>query len=172
MNKEFKIQFLENDLVQLVPLKEADFVSLFQVASDPLLWDQHPQKDRCEEAVFSLFFEEAIGNKMAFKIIDKKSGMVIGSSRYYNCDLLQKSIAIGYTFIARAYWGTNYNASIKSLMIQYAFTYFDEIYFHVDHQNFRSQKAVEKLGAIKIGTKPRSLANQAPGTNFEYLLKK
>ncbi|MFY8021229.1 MAG: GNAT family N-acetyltransferase, partial [Bacteroidia bacterium] len=134
---DFKLSVLENDLVQLFPLVESDFDALYQVASDPMIWEQHPQKNRYEESVFRLFFDEAITHQLAYKIIDKNSGELIGSSRYYNCDFSQKSIAIGYTFIARKFWGTPYNASIKSLMIQFAFTNFDLIYFHVDQNNFR-----------------------------------
>ncbi len=169
---DFKISILENDLVKLIPLVESDFDSLYKVASDPLLWEQHPQKNRCEEPIFRIFFNEAIANKMAFKFIDKKSRNIIGSSRFYDCDPSNHSIAIGYTFLSRTYWGTQYNASIKALMIQFAFEYFDKIIFHVDHQNFRSQKAVEKLGAIKIGEKKREFPNENPSINFEYCLFK
>lgn len=169
---DFTIPILENDLVSLVPLMDSDFDSLFKVASDQLLWEQHPQKNRCEEPIFRLFFNEAIANQMAYKFIDKKSFKVIGTSRFYDCDYGNTSVAIGYTFIARAYWGTEFNASIKALMIQHAFEFFDKVIFHVDHQNFRSQKAVEKLGAIKIGEKKREFPNESPSINFEYCLSK
>jgi RimJ/RimL family protein N-acetyltransferase len=169
---DFNIPILENDLVKLIPLKESDFESLFEIASDPLLWEQHPQKNRCEEPIFRLFFNDAIANKMAYKFIDKKLNKVTGTSKYYDCDFENKSIAIGYTFISRVYWGTAFNASIKSLMIQHAFEFFDKVIFHVDHQNFRSQKAVEKLGAIKIGEKKREFPNEPISINFEYCLAK
>ncbi|MFY8109512.1 MAG: GNAT family N-acetyltransferase [Bacteroidia bacterium] len=169
---DFTIPILENDLVSLLPLVDSDFESLYTIASDPLLWEQHPQKNRCEEPIFRLFFNEAIANQMAYKFIDKKSLNVIGTSRFYDCDYNNKSIAIGYTFIARTFWGTKYNSSIKALMIQHAFKFFEKVIFHVDHQNFRSQKAVEKLGAIKIGEKKREFPNETPSINFEYCLSK
>ncbi len=169
---DFTIPILENDLVSLIPLVDSDFDSLYTIASDPLLWEQHPQKNRCEEPVFRLFFNEAIANQKAYKFLDKSSRSIIGSSRYYDCDYENRSVAIGYTFISRAHWGTSYNASIKALMIQHAFTYFDKIIFHVDYQNYRSQKAVEKLGAIKIGEKKREFPNENPSINFEYCLYK
>ncbi len=102
---DFTIPILENDLVRLVPLVDSDFESLYKVASDPLLWEQHPQKNRCEEPIFRLFFDEAILNAKAYKFIDKNTGNVIGTSRYYDCDFENKSIAIGYTFLSRSFWG-------------------------------------------------------------------
>ena len=63
---------LENDFVQLIPLEESDFESLYSVASDPEIWEQHPNKDRYKREIFQNFFQGAIESKGAFKIIDKK----------------------------------------------------------------------------------------------------
>ncbi len=56
-------------------------------------------------------------------------------------------MAIGYTFIGRAYWGGDINGRVKSLMLNHAFESVDKVWFHVDPSNIRSQKAVMKLGA-------------------------
>jgi len=143
---------LANELVQIVPLKESDFDELFAVASDELLWEQHPEKDRYKKDVFQDFFNAAIQSKSAFKVIDVKTGDTIGSSRYYDFNEVKKSIAIGYTFISRKYWATPYNRALKDLMINYAFQFVEKIIFHVGDTNFRSQKAVEKLGALHTET--------------------
>jgi len=143
---------LANELIQIIPLKEADFDELFAVASDELLWEQHPEKDRYKKEVFQSFFHHAIESNSAFKVIDLKTGDTIGSTRYYDFNEIQKSVAIGYTFISRKYWGTPYNRALKDLMINFAFQFVENIIFHVGDTNFRSQKAVEKLGALHTET--------------------
>lgn len=141
---------LQNNLLMLRPLEEGDFESLYNVASDPLIWEQHPDKNRCQRDVFTLFFNEAIKSKGAFAVIDKKTSEVIGSTRYYSVRETSNAIEIGWTFLARQYWGGYYNTSMKKLMMDYAFNFVDNIVFHIHEHNFRSQKAVEKLGAERI----------------------
>lgn len=160
---------LSNELITLKPLQEDDFNALFEVASDKLLWEQHPNNDRYKEEKFKVFFDNAIQSKGAFAIIDNLTHKIIGSSRFYEFNKSESSIIIGYTFISRDYWGTNYNNSLKKLMIDYAFQFVNRIHFHVGDTNYRSQKAVEKLGAIKIGELPD---DTSPKTNWLYELKK
>src|SRR5688572_15548664 len=147
---------LKNDLVVLKPLQEEDFENLFTVASDPLIWEQHPNKDRYKREVFEIFFKEALQSRGAFLFLDAQSNEVIGSSRYYKFDAEKNSIAIGYTFLARKYWGKGHNPAIKSLMLGHAFRFVDRIIFHVGQYNRRSQIAVERLGAIQTGLCDRS----------------
>jgi RimJ/RimL family protein N-acetyltransferase len=142
---------LENNILKLVPLQKSDFEALFEVASDPLIWEQHPTKDRYKREVFQLFFDGAIKSKTAFLIIDKITGKLIGSTRYYDYKPEQSSIAVGYTFLNRAYWGSTYNKASKKLLLDYAFKYADKVYFHIGANNVRSQKAILNIGATKIG---------------------
>ncbi len=144
---------MESEWVELRPLDGGDFEKLFAVASDPLIWEQHPHKDRYRREVFEAFFQGAMESKGAFLVSDRKSGQVIGSSRYYEYDPHAKSVAVGYTFLARACWGTTYNRSMKKLMLDHAFGFVEDVYFHVGQNNIRSQKAMEKLGAEKVGVK-------------------
>lgn len=160
---------LANELIQIVPLIESDFDELFAIASDELLWEQHPEKDRYKKEVFQNFFHLAIESKSAFKVIDVKTGDTIGSSRYYDINDIPKSVAIGYTFISRKYWGTPYNRALKDLMINYAFQFVENIIFHVGDKNFRSQKAVEKLGALHTET---ILVSENGRTHLTYTLIK
>jgi len=147
---------LEDELVSLIPLQESDFEKLYEVASDPLIWEQHPSWDRYKKEVFQDFFKGAMDSKGGYLILEKETGEIIGSSRYYEYDAAEKSIAIGYTFIARKFWGGKYNSAIKKLMIDHAFTFADQVIFHVGMNNIRSQKAVLKLGAVKTGVKDNS----------------
>ena len=114
---------LENDLITIVPLQASDFEKLYAVASDPLVWEQHPNKDRYQRAIFENFFEGAMASKGAFLVLDNTTGEVIGSSRYYDLDLDNKSVFIGYTFLSRAYWGGQYNRALKKLMLDHAFNF-------------------------------------------------
>jgi hypothetical protein len=107
--------------------------------------------------VFQKYFDSAIASKAAFLIIDTATKDVIGSSRYYELDEINKQIAIGYTFIARKYWGTNYNYQLKKLMIDYAFEFVDTVLFHIGKNNIRSQKAIQKIGASYLSEKDNSL---------------
>jgi RimJ/RimL family protein N-acetyltransferase len=136
--------------VTLRPLVLTDFEDLFRIASDELLWEQHPAKERSQHSGFEVFFDKALQSAGALSIIDNQHQQIIGTSRYYEWKE-NESVAIGYTFIARQYWGTPYNRIVKNLMIQHAFTFVPNIFFYVDSENFRSQKAVEKLGAVLLG---------------------
>jgi hypothetical protein len=74
---------LKGELIELRPLAPDDWDDLFTVASDPLLWEQHPESDRYKEGVFKVFFREAMECGGAFVIIDTKSEQIIGSTRFY-----------------------------------------------------------------------------------------
>jgi len=137
---------LENDLVVLRPLEFKDFEALYQAAKDPKIWELHQNPYRWELHAFKDFFQGAMDSKSAFVIIDKATDSIIGSSRFKIPGSSMDAIEIGWTFLSRNYWGGLYNSSFKSLMITYAFEHFKHILFHVDHHNYRSQRAVNKLG--------------------------
>lgn len=141
---------LENENVKLVPLNPNDFEELFSVASDPKIWEQHPNKDRYQREVFEKFFQGAMESKGAFKILDKNTGEIAGSTRFYDYNQDDNSIFIGYTFYATKFWGSKLNPQVKKLMLDYIFQFVDKVNFHVGKDNIRSQKAMEKLGAKKV----------------------
>lgn len=141
---------LEDDLILIRPIIADDFDGLYAIAADPLLWEQHPVKDRYKIEVFRPLFEEALASKGGLTIIDKMNNRIIGSSRYYRWNQSERSLEIGWTFIARDCWGGVYNSAVKRLMIHHAFTFAEAIYFLVGANNFRSQKAVLKLGAKQV----------------------
>lgn len=141
---------LQNDIIRIEPLQSSDFERLYAVASDPLIWEQHPSPDRYKREVFETFFKAAIESNGAFLVFDKSDNEVIGSSRYYEYFPEQQSVAIGYTFLCRECWGTTYNRALKTLMLDHAFRFVDNVIFHIGVNNIRSQKAIEKLGAQKM----------------------
>src|SRR5580704_10863614 len=145
---------LKGQLLELRPLGAGDFNQLYAVAADPLIWEQHPNPDRCKEDVFQVFFREALESGGAFIAIDSKDGRVIGSSRYHGYDPEKSEVEIGWTFLARSHWGGVYNGEMKQLMLRHAFRFVDNAIFVIGPRNLRSQKAVEKIGGVRAGTRP------------------
>jgi N-acetyltransferase len=147
----FQLQpHLVGDLLEVRPLRPEDWEALFAVASDPLIWEQHPAHDRYKEEVFKDFFREALESGGAFVVIDRKTQKIIGSSRYFGFDPGKQEIEIGWTFLARSHWGGKYNGELKRLMLDHAFRFVENVVFVIGPSNFRSQKAVEKIGGVMI----------------------
>jgi RimJ/RimL family protein N-acetyltransferase len=163
---------LENEFVRLLPLQVSDFEELYEVASDSLIWEQHPNKDRYKREVFQNFFDGALLSGGAFKIIDLITGNCIGSTRFYDLDIENKSILIGYTFYDRNYWGSTYNPKVKKLMLDYSFQHLEKVFFHIGAQNIRSQKAIERLGATKVREINIAYHGEPEKLNFEYVIQK
>lgn len=170
---EFELRSnIENEQVLIEPLKERDFETLYAIASDPLLWEQHPNPDRYKREVFAVFFEGAMKSGSAFMVYNKDSGEAIGSSRYYDWDAQTKSIAIGYTFISRSLWGRGFNQSLKSLMLNYAFRFANRVVFHIGANNIRSQIAIKRTGAKKIDEIEIEYYGEPSKLNFVYCIAK
>lgn len=163
---------LQNDIIKLVPLKDTDFEVLYEVASDPLIWEQHPNKNRWKREVFENFFKGAIESKGAFLIYDAQTNNVIGSTRFYDWDTKKSVVTIGYTFYARSHWGGKYNPAAKQLMMQHAFKYVSSVIFHIGANNIRSQKAIERLGAKKIAEEEINYFGEDCNLNFIYEIKR
>ena len=172
MNFELQPASLKNEYVELTPLKKEDFERLYQIAKDPLLWEQHPNKDRYQKKVFETYFKGAMESGGAFLISDAKTNEPIGSSRFYEYDNEKRSVAIGYTFLARDHWGTTYNRAVKSLMLGHAFRFVDHVIFHIGAVNIRSQKAIEKLGAQKTGEVEMEYYGEQQKLNYIYQVDK
>lgn len=145
---------LKGELLELRPLRAEDFHDLYAVAADPLIWEQHPNKDRHKEEAFKVFFREALESGGALIAINSKTGQVIGSSRFHECDQEKSRVEIGWTFLARSHWGGYYNGEMKQLMLRHAFSFVNSVIFLVGPQNVRSQRAMEKIGGVRVGSRP------------------
>ena len=163
---------LVSEFVELVPLKQVDFEELYAVASDPLIWEQHPNPDRYKKEVFEVYFKGAIESGGAFLILDASTNQILGCTRFYDFNDNEKSILIGYTFFARSCWGKGINHTVKHLMLDYAFRFVDKVIFHVGAMNKRSQIAMERLGAIKTGEVEVAYFGEATKLNFIYTINK
>ena len=144
---------LEGELVRVRPLRTDDFDALYAVGSDPMIWEQHPDWDRYKIEVFREFFRKAIEDGGALTVIDAATGETIGSSRYHGYDPARSEVEIGWTFLARKYWGGQYNGELKRLMLDHAFRFVDQVVFIIGETNWRSRRAVEKIGGVLLGSR-------------------
>jgi len=163
---------LKGELIELRPLTSKDWDDLFAVASDPLIWEQHPDSDRYKEDVFKVFFREAMESGGAFVTIDKKTHQIIGSTRFYGYDPEKSEIEIGWTFLARNYWGGRYNRELKQLMLAPAFKFVENVVLLVGQTNVRSQKATEKIGGIRNGIVKKADLSGRFSRSVRYVIKK
>lgn len=169
----FQLQpVLQNEWVQMRPLKEDDFDELYKVAGDPLIWEQHPSKTRYQREVFQNYFKGAIESGGAFAVYNNKTRELIGSTRFYDYNEAESFVLIGYTFIARNCWGGNYNRSMKALMLNHAFKFVNKVIFHVGENNTRSRRAMEKIGGVLVGKEDKAYYGEAVNVNCVYEIQK
>ena len=152
---------LRGEILELRPLRADDFQALYGVASDPLIWEQHPNSGRYREDVFREFFREAIESGGALVAVDLKDGRVVGQSRFHGHDAAKSEVEIGWTFLARSHWGGRYNGEMKRLMLEHAFKFVDNVVFLVGPQNMRSRRAMEKIGGVLVGSRPNGAGRES-----------
>jgi RimJ/RimL family protein N-acetyltransferase len=145
---------LKGELVELRPLRAEDYDALYAVAADPLVWEQHPVRNRHEEAPFQAFLDEALASGGGLIAIDVNSQRIVGSSRFHGYDRERSEVEIGCTFLARSHWGGSYNGEMKRLMLRHAFRFVSCVIFLVGLENIRSQRGVERIGGVRVGTRP------------------
>jgi hypothetical protein len=114
-------------------MRADDHDALFAVAKDPLIWEQHPARDRYKPEVFRPVFDQGLASGSALVVRDATTLEVIGSTRFYVYRPEDPSVAIGYTFIAR-------------LLLQHAFCFVDRVWFHIGVSNRRSREAIMRVG--------------------------
>lgn len=157
LTPSFELQpTLRGTLVRLEPLRGDDFERLYGIAADPLIWEQHPERDRWKREVFQRFFDGAVRSGGAFLVFDAVTGEVIGSTRYCGLDAARSEVEIGWTFLARSHWGGRHNGEMKRLMLDHAFRFVERVVFVIGPDNVRSRRAVERIGGRPIA--PRANA--------------
>jgi RimJ/RimL family protein N-acetyltransferase len=143
---------LETPNLFLRATQSEDLKPLFAIGSDPEVWSLHSETDRYTEEKFSAYFESGLRNELgAYTLIYKSTGEVVGFTRYYDYDSVAATVKIGYTFLSKVLWGKGINQELKKVMIDHAFEGgCNQVIFEVFERNFRSQRAVLKLGALEI----------------------
>jgi RimJ/RimL family protein N-acetyltransferase len=163
---------LQNSLVTAEPLKESDFEHLYNAASDPLIWEQHPNKNRYQREIFENYFKGAMESGGAFLVKDAQTNEVIGSSRYSDYDAETNTVSIGYTFFVRNRWGRGHNYALKQLMLDHIFQFVDNVTFYIGAVNKRSQISIERFGAVKTGEEEMEYYGETSKLNYIYTITK
>ena len=137
---------LEGERLLLRPLRADDWDALFAVASDPLIWEQHPIPDRWLEDVFRGYFDDAMAQGGALVATLRVDHQIVGCSQFRRTPFDPDAIEIGWTFLARQYWGGTANREMKRLMLQHAFESLPRVLFRIGETNVRSRMAMERIG--------------------------
>lgn len=147
MNADMPLQpELIGERLTLRPLAPTDWDDLYGLAKDPLVWEQHPARDRWQEGIFRPYFEANLASA-ATLVAELADGQVIGWSRYCRDYVEPDEIEIGWTMLGRPWWGGSFNGEMKALMLKHAFRHVDRAIFRIGLDNWRSRKAAEKIGA-------------------------
>ncbi len=163
---------LQNNLIKAEPLQQMHFDVLYEAASDPKIWEQHPNKNRWQLEAFENYFSGAIKSGGAFLVRDATTNEVIGSSRYSDYDEETNTVSIGYTFFKRSYWGRGFNHALKQLMLDYIFQYVNNVRFYIGAVNKRSQISIERLGAVKTGEEETAYYGEPIKLDYVYTITK
>lgn len=148
---------LENEVVLLKPLEKQDVAGILTAGSYPEIWTYLSTNIKSEKDVHN-FVDKAMQGKtlnkeFPFVIVDKKSGEIIGSTRFMDIDVQHQRLEIGFTWLTPAYWRTTVNTNCKYLLLSYCFEVLglQRVQIKTDHANIRSQKAIERIGAVNEG---------------------
>ena len=148
---------LADDRVRLEPLGLQHVEGLKRAAADGELWrirvTSVPDPDDTRGYVERALQGFAEGHRLAFAVLDARTGDVIGSSSYHDIVPAVERLEIGYTWYARSRQRTHVNASAKLLLMAHAFETLGAklVGWRTDNFNFASQRAIERLGARKDG---------------------
>jgi len=149
---------LEGDTIRLIPLEMNHNEILFEALKNPAIWEYTWRKVESVEDINQIInialHNKKEGTQIPFLIKEKATGMVIGSTRIGDIDIINQNLEIGWTWISPKFWRTKVNTECKFLLLQHCFEKLNviRVQFSVSGQNLRSQKAVERIGAVKEGT--------------------
>ena len=144
--------------VVLAPLEQAHAQGLADASADGEIWQLHyttapePSLDAASAYIQAARDGHAAGTSLPFAVLGD-AGKVLGSTRYYDIDATVPTCAIGYTWYAASVQRSHVNSTCKLLLLRHAFETLGmrTVYFHTNHQNLRSQAAIERLGAKRDG---------------------
>ncbi|MGD6780973.1 GNAT family N-acetyltransferase [Sutcliffiella horikoshii] len=148
---------IENEVVQLIPMEWEHVEGIYEAAQDNRIWEHMTvnltEKSHVLEYVKDAVQKRRIGTDEAFVIINKQTGKIIGSTWFLDISKNHKRLEIGSTWINPVYWRSNINTNCKYLLLKYCFEelQLNRVQIKTDHENYRSQKAIEKIGAVKEG---------------------
>jgi RimJ/RimL family protein N-acetyltransferase len=124
-------------------------------------------RDRHREEVFRPYFDTLLSSREALVAVDRATGQIVGMSRFHGYDPQRSEVEIGWTFLARSHWGGTYNRELKNLMLSHAFRFVQSVVFLVSPENVRSQRAVEKIGGVRFGSRPDATGRESIAYRIE-----
>ncbi|QGH33710.1 GNAT family N-acetyltransferase [Gracilibacillus salitolerans] len=161
---------LVGEKVRIVPMESHHIQGLYDIANEERIWNHLPRNIQTITDMMS-FVEEALegkesGREFPFVVLRRDNEKIIGSTRFLDISNTNKSLEIGWTWYTPSVWGTHTNTECKYLLLKYCFETLKliRVQFKTDEQNVRSQKAIEKIGAVKEGI----LRNQMIRKNGTY----
>jgi N-acetyltransferase len=157
---------LERDGIRLEPLTQDHATALGAAASDGRLWElwftSVPAPDGMADYVATALTGQQHGDMLPWAIRDLASGAIVGSTRYHDIVPAIDRVEIGYTWYGQSRQRTSLNTTCKLLLLGHGFDTLGckVIGLRTDNFNFRSQKAIEALGAKKDGVMRHHLARR------------
>lgn len=149
---------LTGSVVRLEPLSERHVPDLFAAGNDESIWHYMRYGTMETEShmlrwVQMLLNAQTRGTDLPFAVIHLKAGRAIGCTRYLEIEPHNRALEIGGTWYGMDYQRTAVNTECKFLLLQHAFESLDmlRVQFKADLRNLRSQKALERIGAVREG---------------------
>lgn len=149
---------LEGRLVRLEPLRLEYTTELYEAGRDPSLWTYKPVRQprslaEMEQFIASTLQSQQAGTCLPFAIMSLERGCAVGETRYHSFMHQDYGLEIGWTWLTPSVQRTGVNTECKYLLLRHAFEAMDAIrvQFRTHHLNTNSQRAVERLGAVKEG---------------------
>ena len=149
---------LKGNLVHLEPLSDQHVAGLTKIGQDIQIWQHLPYglldtTEKMKVHVSEMLRRAANGTDLPFAVIHLASGQSIGCTRYLGIDKANRKLEIGGTWYGTNYQRTGVNTECKYLLLTHAFESLGcvRVQFKTDARNIRSQKAIERLGAVKEG---------------------
>ena len=155
--KEPRPVTLEAHGVRLEPLAREHRDALASAAADGALWElwftSVPRPEETERYIAQALAGLEAGHMLPFVVRELKDGAIVGSTRYHDIVREAQRVEIGYTWYARRWQKTHLNTACKLLLFAHAFEALEcgVVGLRTDNFNFRSQRAIEALGAKKDG---------------------
>ena len=157
---DFKKEYiLENDRLLLRPLLPVDFNELLEFSvNEPDIWKYNAFGadgiENLKKYVDGAIFNRENGTEYPFVVIDKAENKIIGSSRFYAINTINKTLELGYTWYGKKYQGTYVNKNCKFLLLEFAFEElgFERVGFKANAKNERSINAMKGIGCVMEGT--------------------
>ena len=142
---------------KLVPMEVAHIPDLYRAGNNADIWLYLPMTvitiDDMRDVVYTFLDAQAKGTALPFTIIDQESNQIVGSTRFHNISHENWSVEIGKTWLSPSVWGTHLNTECKYLLLCHCFETLHTIRVQLkaDVRNIRSQRAIERLGAVREG---------------------